>query len=383
MRKKVENDKESIPSILEKLKTLDSPEKKVSKTLPSFPTSQIESKKIRKNKSPIKRSLYKTNDSLRKPIKKEESPQFSSLKTIKISNNSKRSRNSEVGEELTEMQDSNMKHVKIEEEKEKEKSQTEKFLTNPTPLKINIPNIHQPTEMDQQSTMFFNNFNTPNLSMQAPYSAMNSFYHPFYNPNVMTPCFPFYNFYNDYQTPLFNGFNFKNLPNPNLKSQSMNNVHLPQTPEDLRNMSNLLSSLSLSDTDKYLLEGKRILSDLNLTTNSLSSLHDRLSYIIPSNSISNSSQSHSKFLLANNSNSVLNSSNSSFKRRKKQCRTYFEKDEMLEIRKDGEKQQETMRNLVPDSPGLIFDLYSNAIKKTDLIKEMKIEDPSAKFRSFN
>ena len=84
------------------------------------------------------------------------------------------------------------------------------------------------------------------------------------------PGFPF--FY--YQAPLLETINEEFLKNPQN--------------DDLKNISQLVSSLSLSD--QYLLEGQNILSELTFKSGSMSSIKDRLSFLIPSQNSYNSSK---------------------------------------------------------------------------------------------
>lgn len=107
----------------------------------------------------------------------------------------------------------------------------------------------------------------------------NNFQIPYTHPNFLNNQFPF--FY--YQVPIIDPFNEEFLKNAGLFKNSME-INEP----DLKNISQLVSSLSL--TDEYLLEGQKLLSDLTFKSNSPGSFQDRLSNIIPNSGKSISSK---------------------------------------------------------------------------------------------
>ena len=147
---------------------------------------------------------------------------------------------------------------------------------------------------------FFNHQEPP----QMPESFLN-FQMPQYPPPAfMASQFP----YMFYQMPIMDSINeemrkaqhpfFKNFPQGN--------------DGDFRNVSQLISSMSLSD--EYIMEGQKMLSDLTFKTESLSSMQDRLSFILPqplSSNKSNSSMLSRKLLTP--SSMLINNNNNNFR----------------------------------------------------------------------
>lgn len=155
----------------------------------------------------------------------------------------------------------------------------------------NFPQNNQPNQLP------FYNQEPP----QMPDSYMNFQMPPYPPPAFMASQFP----YMFYQMPIMDSINeeMRKAQHPFFKNFA------PGNDGDFKNVSQLISSMSLSD--EYLMEGQKLLSDLTFKTESLSSMQDRLSFILPhqphSSNKSNSSMLSRKLLtpssmLINNNN---------------------------------------------------------------------------------
>ena len=168
--------------------------------------------------------------------------------------------------------------------------------------------------------------------------------------------------------PIFDTINEEfNLNPPYMFKNYINNNEF-----DLKNISQLVSSMSLSD--EYLLEGQKLLSELTFKSNSLSSFQDRLSLILPNSNPSNSSLSKKMFtptsmLLKNN----IQTNDDKYERKKKASRkTYFGR--INEKREQSiEKEHNSIENIVLHDKLLFKPTNSNY---DQFLKDGSIGDPT-------
>lgn len=345
---KVEYDSDSILAILSALRQKTGSSDILSKSKSSTMSPLFKAKKKIKKRDQITKKPNKTSKKAPR-TKKEFKPKDEDLPAFLLDSQTI----------------NNEKSIKSRSETAMEEEKNENSMNNSSKLK----------KKESSQTLFLDNFqqNPPIY----PYP-INNFYPPFplnfYNESLMNPGFPLYN----YHMPIFDAMINENLINNN--NMGFNNFN-QNGDIDLKSMSQLISSLSLSD--EYLLEGKRILSELNLTPNSLSSLQDRLSYIVPP--ASRSIDSNSKFT-ANSIQSVhFHTSPSKFQRKDKISKSFVgnpikeskknnnlniinnnnNNDDINETERNLDIIPNKFRNLGPESPGLLFNMSASMVKKEE------------------
>ena len=131
------------------------------------------------------------------------------------------------------------------------------------------------TQNNQPNQFPFYNQEPP----QMPESFLNFQMPPYPPPAYMASQFP----YMFYPMPIMDSINeeMRKAQHPFFKNFAQG------SDGDFKNVSQLISSMSLSD--EYLMEGQKLLSDLTFKSESLSSLQDRLSFILPQPHSSNKS----------------------------------------------------------------------------------------------
>lgn len=268
-----------------------------------------------------------------------------------------------------------IKKMKIEDEGRKENECERRSTASERATTMNInsgltrPNLNPVPDMKPRPEALFYN-----QQMPIQHENFMPFPMPHYPPpppHFMNTQFPFF-FYPmppmmppiNEQMPMNNFSMYKNFNNTN--------------DIDLKNISQLVSSMSLSD--EYLLEGQKLLSDLTFNTNSLSSFQDKLSSLRAPISSNKSNSSLSKKLISpasmllntnTNSNTLKTGDESSFQR-KYDAKRKFERQKTFH-------HEEPIQRLSP------FIESKNSMEKffKDLIEDTEKKNNDAPIKSLN
>jgi len=290
-KKNVENDRNSITDILKKLKEMS-----------PLSISNNMIKKInmeKKNPTPIK----KEKQSKSKPRTSEKKKTCDEYLNLKLDNKRSR-RKSSLSLDHCKVK----KQLKIEEKKEENQNDQISSQTD-------IPSQYYKNNFDERNTVA----PQPIFNQQETMNTHGLFYNP--EAHLSEPFIKF-------PIPFPQSFLTTQYPNPFYHWPMINDErqrnYIPyfnnfnsNTDSDLKNVSQLISSLSI--TDEIILEGQKLLSELTFKTNSLSSMRDRLSFIIPpsNSSLSKQFSSHPSMLLYNNNNPNIIYEDNSFQTRAK------------------------------------------------------------------
>lgn len=314
-KKNVDNDRDSIVAILKNLKDL-SPQSISNNMIKKINMTKDKTKRI-KHQNSIKKNHVKSEKVEPIPSNLKRKQPSHKLVNQSFEEQSKPQKRPKISEEDRASIHSESLHIGLNDKGKSFPSMATIFNETPNNLKTNTNSqcamTHQETRHSetcfQETPKNFLPNTQPNQlpfynqePPQMPDSYMNFQMPPYPPPPAfMASQFP----YMFYQMPMMDSINeeMRKAQHPFFKNFT------PGNDGDFKNVSQLISSMSLSD--EYLMEGQKLLSDLTFKTESLSSMQDRLSFILPhqqhSSNKSNSSLLSRKLLtpssmLINNNN---------------------------------------------------------------------------------